>query len=152
MGRLSHGLAAGAVGTTLLNAATYLDMAIRGRPASTVPEKGAERLARQAGIPLGEGRVAETRKTAIGALLGFATGASAGAVYGLVRPLAPGVSKPVAAVLVGLGTMAATDAGNASMGTTSHPRTWTAEEWASDIVPHLVFGAGVALTYDALAN
>lgn len=37
--RFLHGLAAGAAGTTALNAVTYLDMALRGRPASTTPEE-----------------------------------------------------------------------------------------------------------------
>jgi hypothetical protein len=34
-GSLAPGLLAGAAGTTGLHAATYLDMAVRGRPAST---------------------------------------------------------------------------------------------------------------------
>ena len=35
--RLLAGIAAGAAGTTALNATTYLDMALRGRPASRTP-------------------------------------------------------------------------------------------------------------------
>ena len=33
------GAAAGAAGTTALNFLTYVDMAVRGRPASSTPEK-----------------------------------------------------------------------------------------------------------------
>jgi len=35
------------------------------------------------------------------------------------------------------------------MGTTD-PRSWSPGDWASDLVPHLVYGAGVVLTFDAL--
>ncbi len=38
------GAAAGAAGTTALNAVAYLDMAVRGRPASSTPEDTVERL------------------------------------------------------------------------------------------------------------
>ena len=92
-GRLSHGLAAGAVGTTLLNAVTYLDMAIRARPASSIPEQDVEVMAERAGISLGDAEGAATRKSAIGALMGLLTGVTAGAVFGLVRPLAPGAHR-----------------------------------------------------------
>ena len=46
--RALHGLAAGAVGTLFLNAATYLDMAVRGRPASPIPEADASDRCRSA--------------------------------------------------------------------------------------------------------
>jgi hypothetical protein len=152
MGKLSAGLAAGAVGTTLLNAVTYLDMAVRGRPTSSVPDDDVDRMAERAGISLGDDPdKASARRTAIGALLGYMAGASIGAVYGLARPLAPDVPPRIAAVLVGLGAMAATDAASIAMGTTD-PRAWSAADWASDVVPHLAFGWGVAVTYDALAG
>ncbi|PWI45743.1 hypothetical protein [Streptomyces sp. ICBB 8177] len=38
------GAAAGAAGTTTLNAVTYLDMALRGRPSSDTPQLAVERL------------------------------------------------------------------------------------------------------------
>ena len=149
MRRISHGLAAGAVGTTLLNAVTYLDMAIRARPASSIPEQDVEVMAKRAGITLGDGETAATRKSAIGALMGIATGISIGAVYGIFRPWARGVPQPLAAAIVGLGAMAATDSASAAMGTTD-PKSWSAEDWASDVVPHLAFGAGVVAAFDAL--
>lgn len=149
MSRLSHGLAAGAVGTTLLNAVTYLDMAIRARPASSIPEQDVEVMAERAGISLGDAEGAATRKSAIGALMGLLTGVTAGAVFGLVRPLAPGVPQSLAAVAVGLGTMAVTDATSARLGTTD-PGSWRPGDWAMDVVPHLAFGAGVVVTFDAL--
>lgn len=36
---LLRGAAAGAAGATVLNAVTYLDMAVRGRPSSSTPEQ-----------------------------------------------------------------------------------------------------------------
>ena len=38
-GSLARGLLAGAVGTTASNLAAYLDMAVRGRPAGSVPDR-----------------------------------------------------------------------------------------------------------------
>jgi hypothetical protein len=150
MSRYSHGITAGAVGTSFLNVTTYLDMALRGRPASSVPEQDVDRLAQLAGISLGEDEeTAATRRSAIGALMGLLTGMGVGAVYGLVRPLARGVPQPVATVAVALGTMAATDGASAALGA-GDPRTWSAADWASDLIPHLVFGAGVVRTFDAL--
>jgi hypothetical protein len=83
--------------------------------------------------------------------MGYAAGASIGAVYGAIRPILPGVSQPLAAVLLGLGAMAATDAASTALGATD-PRTWSPQDWASDVLPHLAYGWGAAATYDALAG
>ncbi len=150
-GRIAAGIASGAVGTTALNAVTCLDMAIRGRPASDVPERAVEALFGRAGAQVpGEGAALEARRTGIGALLGILTGVSVGGVYGLVRPLAPGVPVPAAAIAVGLGAMAAADAGNVRLGLTD-PREWSAADWAADVVPHLAYGLCAALAYEGLA-
>jgi hypothetical protein len=87
--RLGHGLIAGAVGTFALDVATYLDIALHGRPASSAPRRAAEELARRAGVSLGEGEVAANRAEGAGALLGYATGLAGGVVYGMVRPTGP---------------------------------------------------------------
>jgi hypothetical protein len=80
MGRLARGVAAGAVDTTALNVATYLDMAIRGRPSSGVPAEAAERLASRAGVSLGDGEEVEkvVPHLAYGAATVLAFDASAG--------------------------------------------------------------------------
>jgi hypothetical protein len=145
MGTLTHGLAAGAVGTALINASTYLDMAVRGRPPSSIRERDVDRLAQRAGVSLGAD---DERRTGLGSL-GYVTGFGTGAAYGLLRPLARGVPRPLAAAVVGGGAMAATDASSAALGTTD-PRTWSPGAWAADAIPHLVYGAGVVLTFDAL--
>ena len=150
MGTLTHGLAAGAVGTALINASTYLDMAVRGRPPSPIPEQDVDRLAARVGLSLGaDDERRSARRSGLGALLGYVAGFGAGAAYGLARPLARRLPRPLAAALVGIGTMAATDASSAALGTTD-PRSWSPGAWAADVIPHLVYGAGVVLTFDAL--
>ena len=150
MSKLSDGLLAGAAGTALLNAVTYLDMAARGRPSSSVPEDDVEKLADRVGVSLGgdEG-TASARKSGLGALMGYVTGIGFGAVYGLASPIFTRLPRPLSVALVGAGVMAATDASSAALGTTD-PKTWGAADWVSDIVPHLAYGAGVVATYDAI--
>ena len=47
---LLSGAAAGAAGTTALNVITYLDIAVRGRPTSTTPERTVEAMAKLFGV------------------------------------------------------------------------------------------------------
>jgi hypothetical protein len=149
--RLAKGLAAGAVGTSLLNTVAYLDMAVRGRPSSSVPSADVEKLTELAGISLGsDEQTASARKEALGALLGFLTGFAGGAAFAAVRPRASDVPWPAAAALTGVAVMAATDLTSTVLGATD-PRSWSPSDWISDLVPHLAYGAGVVLTYDALA-
>ncbi len=80
---LARGLASGALGTVALNMTTYLDVAIRGRAMSSVPEKDVETLADHAGVDLSAGgsdEDAENRKQGLGALMGYVTGLSVGSV------------------------------------------------------------------------
>jgi hypothetical protein len=149
--RVAAGVASGAVGTTALNAATYVDMAVRGRPASQVPEQATDVLLGRAGLALpGEGEVRAARRSGLAALLGIATGLAVGGVYGVVRPAARGVATPAAGVLLGLGAMAAANAGNVRLGVTD-PREWSAADWAADVLPHLAYGLCAALAYEGLA-
>lgn len=145
MGRLVPGLAAGAAATTALNLATYLDMTLRGRPASQMPAKTASDLADKAGIDLGDDDAAGNRASGLGALMGIATGLTAGVAYALLigrhRP-----SLPLAAAGVAAGAMVMSDGPMTALGLTD-PRTWKPTGWAADIVPHLVFGFVVAGVY-----
>ena len=52
MTSLIRGVAAGAVGTAVLNTLTYLDMAVRGRPSSSVPADTAGKMADLFGVTL----------------------------------------------------------------------------------------------------
>ena len=52
LGEALLGTAAGAIGTVALNAVTYGDMLVRGRPASSVPSQVAGQMVEKAGIDL----------------------------------------------------------------------------------------------------
>lgn len=139
---LAAGLRAGAAGTTALNLVTYLDMATRGRPASSSPAQLVSRLAQAVGVDLGDDKHAAARSEGVGALLGIYTGLAAGVAGSfLVRRRRPGFV--VTAATLGAGTMLASDTPVVAMGLTD-PRKWSAIDWLSDVVPHAVYGATTA--------
>jgi hypothetical protein len=138
------GAAAGAAGTAALNAATYLDMTIRGRSASDTPQRTVDKLAGSA-VP-GEGQTRDNRLTGLGSLSGIVTGVGIGATFGVLRRLGLRPPTLIGGTLVGLAAMAATDSSMASMGI-SDPRTWSAADWLADLLPHLAYGL---VTYGTL--
>lgn len=143
-----RGGAAGAAGTTVLNAVTYADMAWRGRPASEAPAQVVDRLSREIGRPVpGSDGGRENRLSGLGALSGIAVGCGTGAAVALLRRA--GVELPwwLGGVLTGALAMAATDLPMARLGV-SDPTSWSARDWASDAVPHLLYGL---VTYGAVA-
>jgi hypothetical protein len=86
MRNLLAGIAAGAAGTTALNAVTYLDMAARARPASSTPDDTVRKAQELTGVALGGSEEeAANRRSALGALLGIASGLATGAVYDTFR-------------------------------------------------------------------
>ncbi len=154
---LLTGTAAGAVGTVALNIATYLDMTVRARPASSVPAKLVGVLADKAGIDLasGAGEAAKeeekNRQSGVGALIGYVNGLGIAALYGAVRPHLRWIPVPVAGVLLGLAAMAASDVPISASGV-SDPATWAPEDWAADLIPHLIYGLVTAVAYDSFAE
>lgn len=149
---LVMGAAAGAIGTVALNITTYVDMAVRGRPSSEMPAETARRLADQAGISLSadgpDSQTAQSRRTAIGQLLGYVTGLGVGVLYsGVAGKLGP-VPRPLHAVLLGAAAMAGSDVPATLLGI-AKPADWPASSWAADIVPHLAYGVATAATYHA---
>ncbi|MFS8200296.1 hypothetical protein ACLVWQ_16605 [Streptomyces sp. CWNU-52B] len=146
-----RGCAAGAAGTTALNAVTYADMALRGRPASSAPETVVDRIATRLGRPVPAPATHSgdrgNRLTGLGALSGIAVGTGTGAAVSLLHRA--GVRPPVwlGGVLTGALAMALSDAPMACLGV-SDPRTWSARDWAADAVPHLVHGL---VTYGIVA-
>jgi hypothetical protein len=140
-------IVAGAAGATALNAVTYLDMAVRARPASSAGEDSVSKLAELAHVPLGEDKSAENRKSGLGPLLGYATSTAAAVAWTAAggRRLPTGVSAVALTVLGMLGSNAPMTA----LGVTD-PRSWKAADWVSDLVPHLAFGWVTALTLRAL--
>lgn len=146
---LLRGALAGAAGTTALNAATYADMALRGRGASETPEQTVDRLAEKAGITVpGDDDRRSNRFSGLGALLGISTGVAVGAGYGLARRLGWRPRLPVAGLAAGGAAMAGSSAPMIIFGITD-PRRWRPADWVSDIVPHLAYGLVTAATYAA---
>jgi hypothetical protein len=153
MGMMTYagwGALAGAAGTTALNAATYLDMAVRGRPASSTPEDTVRAIAGRAGVEVpGDERTRKNRLSGLGALAGAATGVGIGAAYGVLRRAGVRLPGPVAALAVGGAAMAASDGSMTALGITD-PRQWDATSWLSDALPHLAYGAVTVAALHAL--
>jgi hypothetical protein len=135
-----RGLLAGAAGTSALHAMTYLDMAVRGRPPSRLPEESMRVLSRAYGIPIpGSGARLDHRTTGLASFSSIATGSLVGLVLGMARALG---LRPGALGGTLLATGAALVAGNLPMvrlGVTD-PREWSAVGWAEDLVPHAAYG------------
>lgn len=147
---LLAGVAAGAAGTTALNTVTYLDMVLRARPASSAPDETVAKAQELTGVSLGTSTEdAANRRSAIGALLGIGAGLGTGAVYGLVRPHLGRV--PLAVLGAGAGVVAnvGTTGPMAALGVTD-PRTWPADSWLSDVIPHLAYGLTTAAAFELL--
>jgi hypothetical protein len=154
--RLVAGLAAGAVGTSALNLVTYLDMAVRARPASEATSEAVRKLEDRVGIEAlaEEGRSSgqeANRRQAFGALFGFVTGLGVGALYGLIRPSVRSIPVTIAGLGAGLAAMAGSDVPMTVLGVTD-PKDWEPADWMADLVPHLAYGFATALAFDALSG
>jgi hypothetical protein len=141
---ITRGALAGAAGTTALNAVTYLDMALRARPASDSTEQLVQKAADRVSLPIpGDQDERGNRVQGLGPLSGIAVGVAVGAVAGLVRrglarsgrSLPPAVEAP----LIGAVAMALSDVPLKLLGI-SDPASWAAADWASDAIPHLLYG------------
>jgi hypothetical protein len=148
-GWLLRGAAAGAAGSTALNAVTYLDMAVRGRGVSSTPEDTVEKLAATAHVPIpGEGETRQNRVQGLGPLMGLVAGIGVGVLGGLARASGYRSATPVGIGLTTLGVLVAANGPMTALGVTD-PRTWSATDWVSDLVPHLAYGVVVQTTMDA---
>jgi hypothetical protein len=146
--RTLTGAAAGAAGTTALNAVTYADMALRGRGASSAPADVVDALSDRTDVAVpGTGETRANRAAGMGALLGMATGVAVGACYGLARASGWRPAVPVAAVATGVAAMAGSDVPMAALAI-SDPRGWTPSDWLADLVPHLVYGLVTAAVFE----
>lgn len=148
--RLGRGLAAGAAGVTVLNAITYLDMAVRARPSSDTPSQAVQQLAGKAGAEIPrEGSERENRLAGLGPLAGIATGAAVGVTAAFAWPALARIPAPFAVALLGTLAMAGSDGPLVALGLTQ-PKDWAAADWASDVIPHLGYGLATHATLDSL--
>ncbi|WP_200214449.1 hypothetical protein [Micromonospora coerulea] len=145
---LVDGAIAGAVGSAALNVVSYLDIAVRARPASSIPEETVRRLAGAAHVDLGPEDRAATRRSGLGPVLGYATGIAGGVAFGLLAARRR-IPLPLAAGLLGGGVMAATDS-SITVLRISDPRTWRAQDWLADVIPHLAYGMAAVATWNRL--
>ncbi len=142
------GAAAGAAGTTALNAVTYLDMAVRGRPSSSTPEDTVARLSQTLHVAVpGEGDLRQNRLQGLGPLTGIAAGVGTGALLGLARSRGFGRGAVVGTLAATLGALLGSNGPMTVLGVTD-PRTWPASSWVADIVPHLAYGAVTAVVLE----
>lgn len=150
-----RGLVAGAMGTVALDMATYLDMAIRGRSSSNAPSNMVKTVAEKLHLPLSpqgvgsEDQTAQNRESGLGALLGYVNGLGTGALYGIIRSQFDEMPLLLAAPLVSLTAMAASDIPLVSLRVTD-PKTWGVSGWLADAIPHLVYGVVTVATHEAL--
>jgi len=149
VGWMLRGAAAGAAGTSALNAVAYLDMVIRGRAASSTPEDTVGKLAATAHVTIpGEGDVRRNRVQGLGPLMGLVAGIGVGVLGGLIRASGYRSAPPVGALLTTAGVMLAANGPMTVLGITD-PRAWSRTDWISDVVPHLAYGVVVKSTLDA---
>lgn len=154
--RILKGLVAGAAGTLALNFLTYMDMLLRGRPPSKLPEQAAEPVLKKAKAVIGGGESDDkdqNRRSALGALMGYSTGLGIGGFYAILtsHKRASGVSPLVAGPALGAAAMLATDAPMVKIGLTD-PRTWSTTDWLADLVPHLGYGIVTTGVYRMLVR
>jgi hypothetical protein len=140
-----RGALAGAAGITAPNAATYLDMALRGRPASDSPQQLVEQAADRFSVTIpGDKDRRANRLQGLGPLSGITVGITVGTAAGLLHQVlgtrGRSLPPPAEVLLIGATAMALSDVPLWLLGI-SDPASWTPEDWASDAIPHLLYGA-----------
>jgi hypothetical protein len=149
LGWALRGAAAGAAATTALNAVTYLDMALRGRASSSTPEQTVEKLAEKVHVEIpGDEEHRRNRVQGLGPLMGLVAGIGVGVLAGLVRAAGFRSSTPVGTLLATSIVLVAANGPMTGLGITD-PRSWSAVDWASDVVPHFAYGLVLKTTMDA---
>ena len=152
-----RGIIAGATGTVALDITTYLDMAIRGRSSSNAPSQMVDTVVKKIHFPLStqgtssKDQSAQNRESGLGALLGYVNGLGTGVIYGILRSRFDKIPAPLAAPLVGLTAMAASNIPMVTLHV-SNPKTWGISGWLADTIPHLIYGFVTVVTYEALSK
>lgn len=138
------GAVAGAAGTTALNVIGYLDIAVRGRAASTTPDRTVEALASLFGLTVpGSGDTLANRLSGLGALTGYAAGIGMGLMLGLAYALGWRPKLVLAVVVATALALIGTNGPMTMLGVTN-PLTWGVVGWISDLIPHIGYGVVTA--------
>ncbi len=141
---LVRGAIAGAAGTTALNAVTFADMALRGRPASTTPQDTVDRGLALLGTELpGDRDEKEARSIALGSLLGVAAGTAVGVAVAALRASGWPTGRTATAATTWMLVMIAGNGPMTALGVTD-PRTWAATDWAADVMPHAAYAVAAS--------
>lgn len=149
-GTVRRGLLAGAVGTTVIETVTWLDVLLRARAPSSATTETAEAAVDRAGVELpGDDTERAHRLQALGSLGGTAVGLGVGVVVSLAHRAGLRLPGPLGGVATGLGAMAATDGIQVGLGV-ADPRDWSGTDWLADAVPHLAYGFATHATLSAL--
>jgi len=150
---LCWGALAGAAGTTALNAVTYLDMAVRRRPASSTPQQTVEHAAVLVGVSLPrDEQKKEALVSGLGSLLGAITGVGVGAALGAIRGLTGHPQSKRGTMATGWALVMLAGNGPMTVFGVTDPRGWRPLDWAADVVPHLAYATVAGITLDALAG
>ncbi len=116
-----------------------------------------DKVTKQLHLPLSsqgvgaQDQTAQNRESGLGALLGYVNGLGTGVLYGLIRSRFDSIPAPLAAPLVSLTAMAASDIPLVSLHVTN-PKTWGLSGWLSDAIPHLIYGIVTVATYEAITR
>ncbi len=146
------GALAGAAGATALNAVSYTDMVLRGRPAGSSPKATVDAAAEATGTDVpGQGDTAPNRADGAGQLAGLGVGVGLGAVAGILRIYHVKVPKALSPIALGLGAMALSDTVMTALHVTE-PRSWDPATVASDALPHLAYGLVATATLHRLLD
>ena len=149
---LAAGAAAGAAGTTALNAVTYLDMTIRGRPTSDTPQQTVEKLSSMTGITIpGDEEIRANRIAGLGPLTGLAAGVGSGLLLSLIAAAGRQPSAITEGLIAAAVAFVGSNAPMTALGVTD-PRSWPPSAWISDLIPHLAFGIVTAATLRAMTQ
>jgi hypothetical protein len=147
---LLAGAAAGAAGTTALNAATYVDMAVRGRPTSSTPEETVAKVASLTRVPIpGDDADRENRIQGLGPLTGILTGVGVGAVLGGTRALGLRPAPIADTITATMGALVTANGPMTLLGLTD-PRSWAPADWLADLIPHVAYGIVTAAVLERL--
>jgi hypothetical protein len=135
-----------------LNGLTYVDMAIRGRPASSTPEVTLDKMSEVTHVPIpGREDSRENRLAGIGPLSGPIAGVGMGALLGVARTAGWRPALGVGTAVATVGAMVGTSGPMTVLGVTD-PRTWSTKSWLADIVPHLAYGAVTTVVLERLGQ